>query len=109
LFSKKKRFFVFYLREVFRGKTFSGFIYFLGVYTLKQEIKGKSRAIPLRLNAENDAYVKRFFLERKYASMNFALNKLIEEHRLMIQKYRGRAKEKILELMRDYDIKLSEL
>ena len=80
-----------------------------GVYTLKQEIKGKSRAIPLRLNAENDAYAKYVKEERRYASLNFTLNKLLEEHRLMIQKYKGSAIKKIKVLMEDFDIKAGDL
>jgi hypothetical protein len=69
----------------------------------------KSRSIPFRLTAENDSYVKQFMQDRQFSNRNLSINKIIEEHRTMIHKYRADAKEKILKLMRDYNFKPKEL
>jgi len=82
----------------------------------KEPEKGKSRAIPLRLNAENDAYVSRLKEAREYSSMNHTINQIIANHRTGFEVYRLKAKSKAKalrdeakKLMLDFDLQEKDM
>ena len=84
--------------------------------TKEEKQEGKSRPIPLRLSAENDAYVSRLKEQRQYASMNLTLNKIIENHRTGFEVYRLNAKaqakelrDKAAKLMQDFDLQEKDM
>ena len=72
--------------------------FFLNSYMENKPLPGKSRPIPLRLSAENDAYVSRLKVAREYSSMNLTINRIIENHRTGFEVYRLRAKATAKEL-----------
>ena len=82
----------------------------------KEPIIGKSRAIPLRLNAENDSYVTRLKELRQYSSINHTLNRIIENHKMAFEIYRLKAKAKAEKLraeakslMNDFDLQEKDM
>ncbi|GAH08130.1 unnamed protein product [marine sediment metagenome] len=82
----------------------------------KKAMPGKSRPIPLRLSAENDAYVSKLKELREYSSMNLTINRIIENHRTAFEVYRLRAKARAKELrgkasklMQDFDLQEKDM
>lgn len=73
-----------------------------------KEIKGKSRSIPFRINTKNDFYIQNLLRQREMANRNLLLNIVIEEHSTL-EVYRAKAREKIVKLMADWNIRSSEL
>ena len=76
---------------------------------MEPKIEKKSRPVPVRFSPENDGYIQRIMKERQYQNRNETINILIKEHSLLFEKYRQRAKEEIIKLMRDWEIKSKEL
>jgi len=70
--------------------------------------EGKTRPIPVRLTAENDAYVSKLKTERKYKNRNLVINIIISEHRA-VENYKLKRALKIRAEMEELGIEVRDI
>ena len=72
-------------------------------------IQSKSRSCPVRFTSETDAYIQRIMRSRGLNNRNLTTNIIVKEYMLTFEIYQQQIKNKILKMMRDWQIKPGDL